>query len=37
MYELCDSRTLRIDLLRFFRFHLGLKRARCAGLFEARY
>ncbi len=37
MHELCDSRTLRVDLLRFCRFHLGLECSRRSGLFDARY
>jgi hypothetical protein len=31
MYEFCDSRPLRVDLLCFFRFHLGFKGCRRSG------
>ena len=37
MHEFCNSRTLRVNLLRFFRFHLGLECSRRSGLFDARY
>src|SRR5690348_18223564 len=37
MHELRDSRTLRVDLLCFFRFHLGLECSRRSALFDARY
>src|SRR5271165_6063222 len=37
MHELRDSRTLRVDLLCFFRFHLGFECRRRSGFFDARY